>query len=136
MTALEALAIAYKLVAVELATYSGVIEAFLDERGLDPSSASMACDERRIYEELSTPAGVELLVALYEYFVRLAESEGGDDRVLSQLDILQQILAKKYWKYGYRTSTELDYFTEEFDRLDNPEERARWYRELRRNRLG
>ena len=130
MTAVEALARIYKLLAVEIACGSELIEGFLCEHGVHAGSVDLVVDERYLYEVLSSHEGSDLLTGLYSHFVDTALATEGDGEVLSQLDVLQHLLAKKLWKYESATSALLDAFTENYDRLDQPSERRRWFLEI------
>ena len=130
MTVVEVLAGVYQLLAAEMPCRSELIESFLSEHGVNAGSVEPVVDERYLYEALSSHEGSDLLTGLYSHFVDTALATEGDDEVLSQLDVLQHLLAKKLWKYESATSTLLDAFTKDYDRLDQSSERRRWFREI------
>jgi len=130
MTVVEVLATVYQLLVAEMPCRSELIESVLSEHGVHAGSVDPVVDERCLYEALSSREGSDLLAGLYRRFADVALATEGDDEVLSQLEVLQHLLAKKLWKYESATSTLLDAFTEDYDRLDQPSERRRWFREI------
>lgn len=129
MLSIDALSKAYQLILAENGGGSDIIDEFLGSIGT--SSQSILCneDEGGLYRAMSSNEGGRLLSDLYQYFISAAKAGNGNDGILQQLDIFQHLLAKKLWKYNSPTSVKLDRFTMDFDRLDQVEERARWYRE-------
>lgn len=130
MTAVEAFAGVYRLLAAEIACRSELMEGFLSEHGVHAGSVDPVVDQRYLYEALSSREGSDLLADLYRRFADAALATEGDDEVLSQLEVLQHLLAKKLWKYESPTSALLDAFTQDYDRLDQPSERRRWFLEI------
>ena len=128
--AVEALAGVYRLLAAEIACRSELIEGFLSEHDVYAGSVDPVVDQRYLHEALSSREGSDLLAALYHRFADAALATEGDDDVLSQLKVLQYLLAKKLWKYESTTSALLDAFTHDYDRLDQPSERRRWFLEI------
>lgn len=106
------------------------MEGFLSEHGVHAGSVDPVVDQRYLYEALSSREGSDLLADLYRRFADAALATEGDDEVLSQLEVLQHLLAKKLWKYESPTSALLDAFTQDYDRLDQPSERRRWFLEI------
>ena len=130
--AIDALAGAYNILVRDFSRRSGILDEFIRASDSRSEVSLDSFDERYYYEELSSREGGELLERIYELFIVSALEANGDDVILLQLEVFQHLLAKKLWKYHSSTSEHLDCFTRSYDRLDQLEERQRWFREIRR----